>query len=311
MRRFVGILILVLLLCSCSSKKEEAKVAAQAARGETRGLAALLPRDEDVGNWKRITAPRFFQPDNLYEYIDGAAEGYLAYGFREVVTADYSLDGSEEQQITVDIYEMKDRTNAFGIYSAERSSEYGFLQMGTEGYLGETNLNFWKDRYYVKLLAFEPSQKVSDGMRTIGRPISEKIPGEAEAPRFLDYLPETGYVAHSATYISKDVLGQSFLSKGYMADYKIGGQEGKLFLIDASDEQETRKGFDRYRAFVAQSGKPISDLGDIGEAGFTGEESFYGRAVIFRKGKVMGGVLGLPRETGIALIREALAKMGE
>jgi hypothetical protein len=52
--------------------------------------AALLPDDNVVPGWTRGAETRFFNPDNLFEYIDGAADGYVNYGFQEVVTAEYN-----------------------------------------------------------------------------------------------------------------------------------------------------------------------------------------------------------------------------
>ena len=51
-----------------------------------RQVLTWLPGDKPVAGWKRTKAPQVFGPDNLWEFIDGAAETYLTFGFQELVS---------------------------------------------------------------------------------------------------------------------------------------------------------------------------------------------------------------------------------
>ena len=94
-------------------------------------LAALLPSLE---GWSLSEAVQNFLPDTLFEYIDGAAESYLAYNFQGLVVGQYKKDGAPSQELTVEIYDLGSPRNAFGIYSMERYPESQFLQLGVQGY---------------------------------------------------------------------------------------------------------------------------------------------------------------------------------
>jgi len=48
---------------------------------------------------------RTFRPDNLFEYINGAAEAYLSYDFKGLIVADFGADASKAT-LTVEIYDM-------------------------------------------------------------------------------------------------------------------------------------------------------------------------------------------------------------
>ena len=88
-------------------------------RSGSPGLAALVPKLE---GWALSEAPRSYFPETLFEYINGAAESYLSYDFRELVVADLQKKGTEAT-LTAEIYDMADPVNAFGIFGAERYPE--------------------------------------------------------------------------------------------------------------------------------------------------------------------------------------------
>ncbi|RPJ83897.1 MAG: hypothetical protein EHM13_06315, partial [Acidobacteria bacterium] len=52
-------------------------------------VAQLLPAEGAVAGWSRTKEPQVYGPGNLWEYINGAAETYLAFGFQEAASAGY------------------------------------------------------------------------------------------------------------------------------------------------------------------------------------------------------------------------------
>lgn len=94
-----------------------------------------------VGPWMLTNEPEFYAGDDLFFLIDGGADVYLEYGFREVAVSGYS-DGN--RLVRVEVYLMTNAASAWGVFSARRpfpplpgSSEYlalgkGYL-MGVEG----------------------------------------------------------------------------------------------------------------------------------------------------------------------------------
>jgi len=59
-----------------------------------------------------------YTPDDLWDYINGAADGYLALGFIDLNIREYTRGRSI---IKAEIYRFGDDARAFGIYSMERS----------------------------------------------------------------------------------------------------------------------------------------------------------------------------------------------
>jgi hypothetical protein len=141
-------LVLLVSMAGCGTPREAgeaAKTAQPKAPDISAGsqqLLALLPEDNALPGWTRSGDVRFFGPGNLWEYINGAAEGYLSYNFQEVVTAEYSNPEKQSQSV-IDVYRMEDPLNAFGIYTQELNPDSEFHKIGVEGYVGGTALNFW------------------------------------------------------------------------------------------------------------------------------------------------------------------------
>lgn len=240
-------------------------------------------------------APRSFKPANLYEFIDGAADGYLTYGVQEVATADYSQESTGFQAV-IDIYQMQDPLNAFGIYSEERNPGYSFMKIGNEGYSGGTSVNFWSGPYYVKITTFDEKDALKQEMTRLAAAVAGKVTAPGAEPVEVSYFPKKDLLPHSTTYIPRDVLAQSYLTNGFEAKYKSGDKESKLVLISLDSPSAAQDALARYRQFESTNGSAANDLKTPGDGGFSGKDSFYGNMLAVRAGKNLVVALGMASE---------------
>ncbi len=186
-------------------------------------LAALVPR---VEGWTEDGAPRSFFPETLYEYIDGAAENYLSYDFKELLVVDLKKAGGAAT-LTVEVYDMGLPANAFGIFGAERYPENGPVAVGDLGYLEGESLNFMAGRYYVKLLSFGLKEATAATLSGFGEKLAAAVPGKGSLPPLLAVFPKEGLVARSERYVRKNFLGYEFLHDGYTAAYTVRRPRGR------------------------------------------------------------------------------------
>ena len=274
-------------LASCGDKESGSKgteVATPPAASEVSPqLLALLPANNAVPGWAMSQKPRSFTAANLWEFIDGAADGYLAYGFQEVVSADYAQEGTGYQAV-VDIYQMKDPLNAFGIYTQERNPQSQFLKIGNEGCSGGTSLNFWTGSY-VKITVFEEKDAIKQEIAKLASAIAGKVPIPGAEPVEASYFPATNQLPHTILYIPKDVLAQSYLANGFEAKYRVGDKEYKMVLVVLESATAAQDAMARYRQFLTKGAKEIMELKAPGEGGFSGRDSFYGNMAVVRAGE--------------------------
>lgn len=275
-------------------------------------LVRLLPGSDLIDGWRMVGTPMFYDEDNLFEYIDGKAEEYRAYDFYMLVSAQYGLRGSEDESVTVDVYDMAADANAFGIYSAQRYPEADYVEIGDQGFFTEASLEFWKGRYFTKISTVVPSEVLKDIMIQFGQHISSNISGEFKPPAILSYLPEKGYVDNSAVFALRDIMGQSFLKNGVVAEYIIDGTPSRLFLTQYPSSEEALEAFSSFSKFLNDSAGEIEALSDIGERAFATKVSFYGRVVAFHQGVFVGGILNSPDGSSTTdLLEDVLSNLRE
>ncbi len=219
----------------------------------TTGSAALKDMLPRLADWKPAEEARAYDPASLFEYIDGAAEAYISYDFKELVVGNY-LHGTSKATMTVEIYDMGTPLDAFGIYSAERSPDSRFLAVGVQGYMDEGSLNFLAGRYYVKLLGYEGGDRTESYLNAYAAAIVSKIKDPAAFPALLKAFPAEGLVANSEKYIARNFMGFKFLNRGYGASYKRDGQEFDAFVIEARSAEETAAVLKQFIDQFAKSG---------------------------------------------------------
>jgi len=249
--RFVMIASMPIVLYSCARR----------AGGLDADLLGLLPKPGEMSDFRLASEPRVYEPDNLWEYIDGAADLYLFYGFRKVITTEYAV-GADSSSANVEIYCMESPTHAFGIYAAERSPEEQPVAIGVQGYMGPDVLNFYKGPYYVKMLSFAPSKDASASLAQMGRSIADKIPGEFKEPEVFRYFPAENRVKQSERYIPTNFLGQSYLENGYLCDYSSDPETYQVFLVPMASVAAAQAVLKRYHAFLESQEYRIENQGD-------------------------------------------------
>jgi hypothetical protein len=318
MKRVSGVLVVLLsiLLADCGGKPapaptESQPLSAPASGGvsnEERAFLALLPASGAAADWNRAKEPRRYSQGDLWEYIDGAAETYLAYNFQELAAAGY-VHAPTRVDATAEIYRMADALSAFGIYGQERNASCEEVRLGVDGCYAGGALSFWSGSYYVKMSTSQESAGVKQALLALGGKISEGLGAQGSAPAQVGMFPTRNLVPHSVKYVARDVLGQSFFANAFEAQYRQGASSSKLTVIAFDSAEAAAAGLVRYRAFVGTGGKVTNALTAPGEGGFAGVDSYDGTIVAIRSGKIVLVGLGVSSDqTGLALIRECLAK---
>ncbi len=185
--------------------------------------------------YKSVSDYPVYTPDDLWDYINGAADAYLALGFIDLNITEYTKGRST---IKAEIYRFGDDAMAFGMYSMERSPGYNFIQAGVQGYNEEGAVHFYKDRYYVKIMTHSGSTKVNEKMKELAGMIAGRIEGKNEFPSLLKLFPADGLLRNQETYLLESVLGHEFLRGAFRASYEVTGDRFEIYLFNCKDGEE-------------------------------------------------------------------------
>jgi Family of unknown function (DUF6599) len=246
-------------------------------------MAAYFP---DLDGWQKREGATMYSPGNLFEYIDGAAENFLAYGFLRLAVQEYR--NQQGQAISAEIYFHGTPENAFGIYGSEKPLAGSYLAIGSQGYGEEGILNFISDAYYVKLNGFDLGPAGVEILKTLAEKMVAAINGRNGLPQILEAFPAQGRVPNSERFILSDFLGHDFLGSAFIADYDRGGQKFQLFVMRAGDENEVRAILKRY-ASLDKSASPR----DIQPGFLTIRDPYNGPVRLAWRGKFIWGAIGL------------------
>ncbi|MBC7187138.1 MAG: hypothetical protein H5U38_08905 [Calditrichaeota bacterium] len=269
-------------------------------------LVGLLPTADDLPGWERSQPLQFFGPDNLWEYIDGAADLYLEYGFQAVVAAEY-MTADSARSLTVEVYRMATPLGGFGIYAAERSPEDSIVAVGVQGRLSENTLNFWKGPFYVKLTSFDVAEDVPQVLTRAAQRIAQRIPGEFSQPALFSCFPEEQRVPHSERYIPRHFLGQAFLRDAYRVDYQHGAVGCQLFLMPTDSAGQAVQ---RLVHFARSQGQKVltAQVRDV-QVTCMGDDRW---TMVFALRGLLGGAIGvMDPEAGKVLVERLLARLAE
>lgn len=154
----------------------------------------LLP--ETIGEWTRQNDPVTYDRESIFDYINGAGEVYRSYAFKDVVVDRY--ESSDGRGVTVEVFDMGDPHDAFGVFSYAREDEQEGIGSGYER--KGTVLCFWQDRFYVCVAAEQRDDDPGAVLEPVARGISGALPSEGAKPPLMGALPAEGRIPFSDRY---------------------------------------------------------------------------------------------------------------
>ncbi len=264
-------------------------------------LAAGTARAQDyltchyAPGWEASGPVRQYSADNLYDYKDGAADGYLSYGFARMSSIDCKL---EADTLTIDLSEMNDADSAYGLFTSNRDPRLPIAPIGMGGQIQPLSASFAKGKYYVEIVevADNPLTDHTAMMQAFAAGIEQRLQGRETAPEALQWFPKENL--DSIRLIPESVLGLKLLMRGYVAKYK----QGQAFVVLETTPQSAAEVFKKLREHF--DGAAPAQLGD--EA-FQAKAPYLDGLCIFRKGRFLAGYSNLPDAQQAAALSAKLA----
>jgi hypothetical protein len=232
-----------------------------------------------VPGWEQSGPVRSFAPDNLFEYMDGNAEGYLIYGFLRMTGITCK---SGENTFIIDISEMADADAAYGIFTANRDPNLPIAAIGMGGQILPRKAAFAKGTYYVEISA-SPEGDHSAALQGFVTGMVKNITGQSAPPETLSWFPAEKLV--SARLIPESVLGLRALKRGYVAQY----EEGKAFIVREESAESASAVMKKLRARLGET-TPAA----LADEAFQAKDPYLGGLCFFRKGRYLGGSANFP-----------------
>lgn len=207
-------------------------------------LIALLPSNDSLGGWYATDTARIYKGEDLFLLIDGGADLFFEYGFRQVLHTEY--ENRQRKTITLEIHEMSDPGAAFGIFSVRSGSHAVATNLGQEGIAGGDYTMFWKERFFVSLAGSDSSAECLQTIDILAHAVDRKISEHGTRPLLVEILPASSLLKWKyvrgilglstvAVFDDKDIFHMTEGAVGLYRDHTL------IFLkYDSADEAGKR-----------------------------------------------------------------------
>jgi hypothetical protein len=279
--------LLLIVVCACAVLS----VGTAPASCDNSTAAFVFPVPD---GWHVQPDSAVYGPQNLWEYIDGAADLFVSYSFERLECATYRTPSGAE--VRAELYRHADAVNAYGMYSQERSPENASVATGTEGYADAGMLNVVIGPWYLKLSA---APTVSgDELFRLAVAFDTALGSPRGLPKEFDALPSEHRVPRSEQFIARDFLGYGFLANVCLA--RFGDADGpQVFVIKAASPEAVEKILTSFvrvsRGAGKASGSAVTHVAD----------PHQGPVDLIARGETLFGIIGWGKNEPL---RQALLK---
>lgn len=243
--------------------------------------AQQMPDCSLVPGWQAQGVARAYTADNLFEYKDGGAEGYLQYGFSALHGVSCVKDGTT---LDIDLSEMADADDAYGMLMANVDQSQPLEKLGMGAQVLKQSVLAAKGKYYLELTETAAKADADDAafLRALATRMLAELAGSDASPAALSWFVPEDLV--QVKMVPESVLGLKQIPRGYTAKYK----QGQAFLAEQATVEEARTLVKTLNAKFA--GTPVT----LGDEAFTATAKYLNGLCVFRKGKVVAGTANLP-----------------
>lgn len=278
-------------------------------RASAQDAAGVVPPANAVSGWKMVGAPKTYTARNLFDLIDGEAEAILAYDFVRCVHAEYAQAGQSKPTLTVDVFQMRDDLNAFGVFGSDRQSGQK-VDIGTEGVrIASSGLNFWQGPFVVRCTVVKVDAAHTAALEQFARATAGRIKAPRRMPAQVAALP-AGRQPRSEKFVRSGLAGQSYLTDAVTARYPKAGFGAEVFVCTYATPAAAKAAFEKYRAYEQKNGTGLKALAGVGSAAFAVQDRYAKNVAAALKGRYVAGVLrAKDQAAAVQLVREAVAKL--
>jgi hypothetical protein len=136
-------------------------------------IANPFPASNAVAGWEKSSETRTFEPNNLWQYIDGDSEQFIQAGVASTATSDYKYQGQLEA--VVDVYTMGAPDGAQTILEREQTKDAQSVSLGDEGLQYAQSVSFRKGRTLVRIVAYESSASTPQALLELAHGVEANL----------------------------------------------------------------------------------------------------------------------------------------
>jgi hypothetical protein len=186
----------------------------------------VLPEKIDE-KWIAQKPVKIYRGDQLFSHIDGGAELFLEFGFKDLTVCKY---GAENITLDLEVYKMENQIAALGIYLNKTGHETPLKDLSARNTANQYQIVFTSGRYFVLVNNFSGKKQCESPMIHLSQTIISQIE-KTKAEDVFKYLPTQKIIEGSKTIFRGPFGLQSVYTFG-KGDILL--QKGKIFGVSAN-----------------------------------------------------------------------------
>jgi hypothetical protein len=249
-----------------------------------------------VPGWTQQGEARSYDPETLFDYMNGNSEGYFAYGF--TLMKGVTCVNAAGDQLVIDVSEMGDPDRAWGFFVTNRDQRSPVEPIGSAGQVLPRRATFAKGRRYLEIAA-SPDRDHRESLRAFVTALEPRLPGPSALPEAVAWFPAEGLAPESVRLVPESVLGLRVLKSGFIGQYAVG----RAFVVPEATAAAATDTMEKLRARFAGA----SAVAGLGDEAFAAQDQYLGRVLAFRKGARVAGVVNVAADGDATPLAKAFA----
>ncbi len=254
--------------------------------------AATAPVCTLVPGWTQHGPARSYTADNLFEYMDGNAEGYVLYGFQTMQGVNCEKSGVT---LVIDVSDFGDADSAFGMFTANVDPRQPQAPIGAAAQIVPRRSIFVKGQYYLEIAA-NPEGDYTQVLQDWSAALEKTVSGATQPPAAMAWFPKEK--RQSLRLVPESVLGIRLLKRGYVGQYEAG----KAFVVFDDSAESAAATMTKLRTRFGQT-TPTQ----LADEAFLATDKYLGSMCFFRFGRLIGGYANVPAGQDAKALAAALA----
>ncbi len=227
---------------------------------------------EQIEGWSASERKQKYTRDNIFNYMNGAGEIYLAYNFEELFVREYN--NSSAPPIIAEIYKMSSSEDAYGVFTND--TDGNVVNMGQGAIYAQGLLRVWKGQFFVRLMAQRETDETKKAIMTLGQTVIDSIANEGHTPLLLQYLPPEGLLTGNTHYFHTQVtlnflyfldnanlLNLNSKTEVILARYRKVDSKIRLLLVSYPTSALAKTAYDQFNRIYLQKKSTTTDLVQI------------------------------------------------
>jgi hypothetical protein len=227
-------------------------------------LQNLLP--QEIDGWKAGVKDELYDPQTIFDYIDGAGEVYRAYNFELLLARRFTKEGQPD--IIADLFKMASSKDAFGVFTHDLEGDDAGIGQGST-YKGGL-LSFWKGDVFVSLYSEEETEEAKNALFGLGKTVASSIQEVGEMPDIVFLLPKKNLLERSAHYFhnhlilnyhfyvsDENILLLDQKSEAALGVYEENNERVCVLVVRYAEKNKVSKAYDTFTtAYMPDAAEP-------------------------------------------------------